>query len=627
MTVNKKLDGSKGIIEISGRIDTDTVGGLHEELMALNYNEIDSLALDFTDVQYISSAGLRELLTLKKRMKDRPLVIENISSDVEEIFNITGFSSFLQYTVKDYNVDYTQMSFKEFLAQKVKLNAEKIILEDCNVPYTWEEIDKCSQIIAADLSMQGVKRGTHVGICGTNSANWILTFFAIQKLGAISILLNSNLGVSEIKVLSKAGDITHFCYGNLPRMDDEKSFLAGVTGEDSMIEYVYDIRNSVSFKERLPEYDNLMGLFNTKVETDDASVMIFTSGSTGVPKGVLLSAYNILKASAVNNANLHLDHTDRVCLILPLFHIFGMVAGFIANFVTESTVFIPDGKRTGDLIKIIDEKQITVFHSVPTLLLAMINNPAFNTEKVKSLRCTVLSGAPVSEAQITTLSEKFPNNYFTVVYGLSEMAPVSMTAYRDTQKHLTTTIGKPIQGIEMRIFNEETNEICDAGVCGEIQVQGYNLMCCYYKAALDKQSVDEDGWLHTGDLGYFDEDGYIHFVGRSKELIIRGGENIYPNEIAAAISKSDVISDVKVLGAPDTFWGEIVVAAIKLKEGMTFNEAAMREALSSEIARYKMPEYFFVFEEFPLLPNGKVDAVSLKEIIKQKVDELKKSDQ
>ena len=623
MFVKKEMNEGKAYIAVSGRIDVNTTKLLHDELLSIDFDEVNELIMDFDDVQYISSAGLRTLLSLKKRMRDKPCLIDNVNESVEDIFKVTGFAELLNYKTKNSTKDYSNMSFKEFLAQKVKYGPEKTIIENCGVSYTWEEIDKCSQIIAGDLSKMGVKKGTHVAICGSNSANWALTFYAVQKLGAIALLVNFNLGVSEIRTMSKVGDITHFCYGNMPQMKDEEAFLSGIQEGDSLIKNVYDIRNSVSFKDRLSEYESVAGLFEAKVETDDACVMIFTSGSTGVPKGVLLSAYNILNASCSNVQSLHLTQNDKACLILPLFHIFGMVAGLFANAVADATMLIPDSIKTSNLIKVISENQCTVFHSVPTMLLSIVNNKDFEPEKMKSLRSTILSGAPISESQMTMLQQKFPNNHFASSYGLSEMAPVSITDYDDTPEHISKTIGKPISGVEIRIYDEAENKICKAGESGEIQVQGYNLMTCYYKAELDKQSVDEEGWLHTGDLGYYDEEGYLHFVGRSKELIIRGGENIIPNEIAAAISENEDIADVKVMGVPDDFWGEIVVAAVSMKDGKAFHEDDMRTELSEKLAKYKIPAHFFVFDKFPTLPTGKIDAVNLKKTVVKMAADLK----
>ncbi|MCR5383992.1 MAG: acyl--CoA ligase [Saccharofermentans sp.] len=455
-----------------------------------------------------------------------------------------------------------------------------------------------------------------MGICGFDSANWILTFYAVQKLGAIACLISVNLGADEMIKIARAGDVTHICCGEMTQRSDR--FLEILTSNGSPIEKIYDISKTKNYNDRACEYEDVKKRFEGKVEADDACVMVYTSGSTGVPKGVLLSAYNILNAACSNAKSLLLTKEDKACLMLPLFHIFGLVAGCFANAVADTLTIIPPGIRTDDLLKTIYEEKCTVFHSVPTMLLAIVNNKDFSTEKVSSLRSTILSGALASPSQVEMLMKYFPNDHFAAAYGLSEMAPVSITDYEDPQERIMHTIGKPIEGIDIRIYDNAENRECPVGRSGEIQVQGFNLMSCYYKADLDLQSIDEDGWLHTGDIGYMDEDGYLHFTGRIKDIIIRAGENIYPAEVAEAISSEEGIANVIVAGVPDNFWGENVAAALILKEGYVFSEEKIKESLSSKLARFKIPRYFFIYDRFPALPNGKVDMVTLKKDLEMK---------
>lgn len=599
-------------VEVEGRLDVNSAPLFHENMAAIDLDLIDKVEMDLSGVGYVSSVGLREFIILKKKLGEKTLRLEKVNPLVDEIFRTTGFDTILDYSVFDPKTDYSHMSFKGFLAHKAKNGPDKEILYSEGASYNWQEIDKCSHIIANDLAKLGVGKGTHVAICGANSINWVLTFYAIQKLGAIAILANSSLSAPEIVKLSGIGDITVFCYGEILTMEDEKEFLSEITGEGSLINTVYDIRKNISFKERLPEYDDIRNKFEGRVGTDDTALMIFTSGSTGIPKGVLLSAYNILNAACSNAESIRLTKDDRACLILPLFHVFGMVAGLFANAVSDASMMLPGKVKTAEIIRTIAENKCTVFHAVPTMLLSIINNPEFSPEKLASLRSTILSGAPVSEAQMRMLQELFPGNHFAASYGLSEMAPVSITDYEDSVRHITKTIGKPVSSVDIRIFDNESGKVCKPGTTGEIQVRGYNLMTCYYKADMDTQSFDGDGWLHTGDLGYLVDDGYLYFVGRSKELIIRGGENIVPNEIASAISQNEDIADVKVVGVPDEFWGEIVAAAVLMKEGKTFEEEEMRSELKQRLARFKMPAHFIVYDKFPMLANGKVDSVTLK---------------
>ena len=346
--------------------------------------------------------------------------------------------------------------------------------------------------------------------------------------------------------------------------------------------------------------------------------MIFTSGSTGVPKGVLLSAYNIINAAVSNCKDQTLVETDKTCMILPLFHIFGLVAGLFANAIAGSVVYIPKDIRTDTLLELMAKEKCTVFHSVPTMLIALLNNSKFDPAKFSSLRCTIISGAAATKSQIEMFQRKLPNDRFISSYGLSEMAPVSITPYGDTDEHVINTVGKPVDNISIKIWDLETKQDCPVGESGEILVQGFNLMIGYYKVPIEEQSIDEDGWLHTGDLGFLDEDGYLHLSGRLKELIIRGGENIMPLEVEAAISGFDIVDNVKVIGIPSEFFGEEVAACLKLKDRTQFDEEQFRNDLSQKLAKFKVPSSFFVYDEFPMLGSGKIDVPKLKEdVLKQ----------
>lgn len=334
---------------------------------------------------------------------------------------------------------------------------------------------------------------------------------------------------------------------------------------------------------------------------------------------MLLSSYNILNAAAGNCVDQTLTPEDRTCLILPMFHIFGLVAGLFANMMANATIFLPPDIRTGTLLELISSEKCTVFHSVPTMLIALMNNKDFQPEKLASLRCTIISGSAATVAQIEAFRKAMPENHFLASYGLSEMAPVSITNYNDTAEHVLHTVGRPVKNIEIRILNRETGGECAAGQEGEILVQGFNLMVGYYKVPMENQSIDENGWLHTGDLGCLDEDGYLCLSGRLKELIIRGGENIMPGEVEMAVSRLPYVNNVKVLGIPSEFFGEEVAACVILKEGASLDEKTAREELSASLARYKIPSVFFVFESFPMFSTGKIDGVSLKKMVLDRI--------
>lgn len=236
----------------------------------------------------------------------------------------------------------------------------------------------------------------------------------------------------------------------------------------------------------------------------------------------------------------------------------------------------------------------------------------------------MLAGAPTSPAQMEHMQEMMPGNHFMQVYGLSEIAPATITGYGDTQDHLLNTVGKPVICCELMIKDINTGRECAPGEMGEILIKGFNMMLGYYKLPYHSQPIDKDGWLHSGDLGVITEDGYLKISGRLKELIIRGGENIVPNEIADAVARLDAVKDVKVVGVPSEFYGEEVAACIRLQEGAVFDEDEAREQLSEDLAKYKIPAYFFCYDSFPTLPSGKLDSVRLKKEAAEKAAVLAK---
>lgn len=600
---------------IQGKLDVNNAPLLRREIAAIG-GDVTRLVLDFRDVIYVTSAGLRELIVCRKRFSGpEAMLIENVSQDVYDIFEDVGFASAIPMRLMEADVStYLSLSFKDFLKRKAAEDGGRVVVSESGGDYTWADIEKGAQLIADDLAALGVTKRTHVGLCGANSANWIMAFYGIQKLGAIAMLINPKQFSHEIARTAVIGDITHLCYGEMAEMQgDEQAFLKKLQDEGAPVKAFYSIRSHVDMRSRFPDYEGVKDKFQQSVEPDDICTVIFTSGSTGRPKGVMLSSYNILNAAVVSCEDQTLTPQDRSCLILPLFHIFGLVAGLFANAIAGSTLYLPKDIHIATLLELIAQKRCTFFHSVPTMLIALLNHREFDPKKCATLRCTIISGAAATQAQIEMFQRKLPNDHFLAAYGLSEMAPVSMTLYEDTREHVLHTVGRPVRNISVKIQDVETKADLPIGQTGEILVQGFNLMSGYYKVPVEDQAIDEEGWLHTGDLGSMNGEGYLCISGRLKDLIIRGGENIMPGEVEAAISELPMVDQVKVVGMPSSFYGEEVGACIVLKDGHAFDEPAVKAALSTRLARYKVPSHYMLFDRFPMLGSGKIDAVALKQ--------------
>lgn len=615
MELNIIKNGNFVTIEVFGTVDTETAPRFSDALQALDYAGLD-LTLDFQNTEYVTSACLRALLVARKKLTNDTMRIINVNPSIAEVLEMTGFSDMLNFSLKDENADFCRMSFKALLKKRV---GDGVAFEFLDRAYTWADVDRASQIIANDLSKNGVKKGSHVGICSPNSINWIFTFFAIQKLGAIAVLVNYGLKPNEIASLAEIGDITHLCYGAIPGLTDYNVFSGALLGGKSVIKYMFNIGTEVDFTKRFDEYDAVSGEFSEMYHADDASVVIFTSGSTGKPKAVLSSSYNLLSSIKSIAKNCRISSEDKNCAFLPLFHVFGFASCISLGLMYGCVSYIPAGVKPDYLIRLISEKECTIFNTVPTMMLAMVQHPSFTPDALATLRVSALGGSATSEAQMSMLRKLLPNNHFCNIYGMSENAVISMTRYEDTIEHQTQTVGVPVDGLEIEIRNPATGEKVADGESGEVCIRSQTMIVCYYRLAIEKQPLDDEGWLATGDLGVLLPDGYLKLVGRAKDLIIRGGENISPGEVANAVAQLDGVADVKVLGVPHEVLGEEVAAVIVLKDGAEFDEASAKVKLSESLAKYKIPAYFVTVDRFPLLGSGKVDAITLKKEILAKL--------
>ena len=618
LTVKTNKNGNKVTVVTEGVIDTETSHYLNNALLELDYSDLD-LTLDFDKTDYITSAGLRVLLIARKKLSDNTMRVINVNEVVEHVFNVTGFSGILNYTEKKQASINCHMSFKALLKKRV--NDGKAFVFDGR-EYTWEDIDRLSQIVADDLAKRGVKKGTHVGICSPNSINWIITFFAIQKLGAIAILVNHGLKPDEIASLAEIGDITHLCYGAIPGITDFGVYSAALRSGKSTVRYMYNIGMDIDFTSRLSEYNAVKDKYGFMYHSDDPSVIIYTSGSTGKPKAVLSSSFNILNSVQAISAECNFTSDDRSCAFLPLFHVFGFASCIGIGLLYGCVSYIPMLNKPAALIDLIRDNKCTVFNTVPTMFLAMIQQPNFTPESLSTLRVSALGGSATSESQMTMLRSLLPNNHFCNIYGMSENAVISMTRYEDTLEHVTQTVGRRVDGIEIEIRNPASGEKVKDGESGEIFIRSKEMIVCYYRLPIEMQPLDHEGWLATGDLGVILPDGYLKLVGRAKDLIIRGGENISPGEIADAVAQLPGVADVKVLGVPHEILGEEVAAAIVLKEGENFDEDAAKHTLTGKLAKYKIPTYFVVMDKFPLLGSGKIDAITLKKDVLSKLNKI-----
>lgn len=593
----------------------------------------EGLILDFGNIEYISSAGLRAIVSLAIKHPNCFEVI-NASEMVMEVFETTGFTNAITIKAANPNEDDTendpsQRGFSTILRKRAEENPNEVYIIEGDRVYTWKDMEMISQLIAHDLAKKGVKHFTHVGIFAEENPLLLCTFFAIQKLGGIAVMLNPAFTAKELISMAEIGDVTHICYGQNVPADKREEFCKEITSKDSLVKETYYIDTLTEYQYRYCEYYDIEEMYQERFNPDDPCLMIYTSGSTGKPKGALHSYFTLYSSVKHFAEVMGTCESDRFAHTLPSFHIAGIVFNLLNTFFFGGILCYPDYsgakgivERMTRVLDLVEKEKCTMLHAVPTPLLSIAGLPTFTPEKVKSVRFILTGSQPIMEQQMNTMLEGFTNATICVVYGMTEMIPASYVVSNDSREHLLSSVGKPIDEAKAEIVNPDGTKL-PTGQTGEIRLMGPQSICGYYKVPLEKQPFDADGGLRTGDLGFLDEDGYLHLAGRIKDIIIRGGENIVPGEIMVAISECPGIKDVYVCGVPDMMMGEKVAAGIILEEGASFDETSIRQEIGKTLARHKIPSYFILMDKFPVLPNGKTDKMGLKRQIEERVKNKK----
>lgn len=525
-------------------------------------------------------------------------------------------------------------------------DSEFIVYPDSNIRWTFKDFNERVDIFAKGLMELGVTKGTKVGIWANNIPDWNTVFFATAKIGACLVTINTNYKLSEVEYLLKNADIHTLCmihqyrdsnyvemmYNLMPFLRDNgiKSInnerlpllrnivlldglsAPGMHSEDSLMELG---KNADEAK-----YQAMKKNFNCH----DVVNMQYTSGTTGFPKGVMLSHYNIVNNGLATGDAMKFTRNERLLVCVPLFHCFGIVLAVCSSLAYGNTmVFVIDFKAL-DVLRLVEQERCTALYGVPTMFVAELHHEDFDKFNLSSLRTGIMAG---SVCPIETMKEVMDKMYMKdliSVYGLTETSPgMTCSKINHPIEKRTTTVGTEYPNVEVKIFNQETGKECGINEPGEICCRGYNVMIGYYKnqEATD-QAIDKDGWLHSGDLAIKDEDGFYHITGRIKDMIIRGGENIYPREIENFLFRMPQIKMVEIVGVPDEKYGEIVCAFVILKEGYSLTQEEVQEFCKGQIARYKIPKYVFFVDDYPKTGSGKVMKYKLREMGKELVDEL-----
>ena len=507
---------------------------------------------------------------------------------------------------------------------------------DRNYFRTWKELNDEADLIARGMMSLGVKKGDHVAIWATNTPEWILTLFAAAKIGAVLVTVNTNFKIFELEYLLRQSDtkllvmIGGFKNNDYVATVNELLPELKTTSGEIESEHLPFLKRVVFAGKETPEgmlnFEDLKilgGDFPVEIyeenkktlNTHDVVNMQYTSGTTGFPKGVMLTHYNILNNGKTIGDGMKFTKNDKLCITVPFFHCFGLVLAMMAC-ITHGTTMVPVKRYSPvPVMNAISVEKCTAVHGVPTMFIAMLEHAQFNNFDFSSLRTGIMAGSPCPIEVMKKVIDKMNMREIVIVFGQTEASPgCTMTTTSDSIDKRVNTVGRAFPGVECKIIDPETGDELPVNTPGEFCARGYNIMKGYYKMPeATAQAIDKDGWLHTGDLCTVDEDGYYKVVGRIKDMIIRGGENIYPKEIEECLYTCDKVSDVQVIGVPSEAYGEEVMACVILKEGEEMTEEEVKEFVGARMAKHKVPRYVRFVDSFPTNAAGKIQKFKIRE--------------
>jgi len=520
---------------------------------------------------------------------------------------------------------------------QVSPDREYIVYSDRDLRFTWKQFNERVDDMARGLIAIGVTKGTHVGLWAQNVPDWLTFLYACAKIGAVCITVNTNYKQNELEYLCKDSDMHTLC-------------LTDGTWESNYVDMTYTMlpelrecqRGHLESK-RFPKLKNVVyigqekyrGMYNTaeilllgentdddeflrlrkSVSCHDVVNMQYTSGTTGFPKGVMLTHYNIANDGFLTGEHMKFTQDDKLCVCVPLFHCFGVVLATMNCLTHGCTEVVVE--RFDPLVTLasVHKERCTALYGVPTMFIAELNHPMFDMFDLSCLRTGIMAGSLCPIELMRKVEEKM-YLHVTSVYGLTESSPgMSQTRIDDPDEVRYTTVGRDYEFVDVKVLDPETNREVPVGVQGEMCCKGFNVMKGYYKnPEATAEVIDENGYLHSGDLGVKDENGNYRITGRIKDMIIRGGENIYPREIEEFLYHLPGVRDVQVAGVPSKKYGEEVGAFIILDEGASLTEEEVRDWCRGKIARYKIPKYVFFVKEYPLTGSGKIQKFKLREL-------------
>lgn len=536
--------------------------------------------------------------------------------------------------------DMITMTIGQMVEYQAKMHPDNdgLVAPLIGVRYSYQQFDEeCDKIAKAFLAI-GIKRGDHIAIWSTNYPQWVITQVAASKIGAVLVTVNTAYKRFELEYLLRQSDSSTLI--TMQGLKDSNYIqhimeicpeIAGSRPGELCSEALPRLKRVIYLDEQTPDgmlnwkqlddfaeqvSDEQLAQAKAQVDIHDVANMQYTSGTTGFPKGVMLTHFNLLNNGKGIGDCMKFTDRDRLLIHVPLFHCFGAVLGVMSCITHGTTIVLNDHFNPVHALQVIQAEKCTAVHGVPTMFISMLNVDGFENYDLSSLRTGIMAGSPCPIELMRRAIDEMGMREITITYGLTEASPaITMTTTDDSVDIRVNTIGKAMPHVEVKIVDPETGEECPDGVPGEIMSRGYNTMKGYYNMPeATAQAIEPDGWLHTGDIGTRDASGYYKVTGRLKDMIIRGGENIYPRELEEFLYTHECVQDVQVIGVPDEKYGEEVMACVILKPGVPQpSEEEMIEFVKNGLSRFKAPRYVRFVDGFPMNAAGKIQKFKMRE--------------
>lgn len=537
--------------------------------------------------------------------------------------------------------DFIGITIGEFLDKVALEHPDRLAVKYTDRDYTrsWREFNEEIELVARGFLKMGLGKDSHIAVWATNTPEWLLTFFACCKIGAVLVTVNTSYKLFEAEYLLRQSDSDAVVISDGLKDSDYKAIINQLVPQLAQSEpgklecpklphlkLVIHAGKDKSNTQGMMPFSELKKLgeeypeqqfkaLKTSLNAHEVINMQYTSGTTGFPKGVMLTHYNVLNNGKSIGDCMKFTPDDKLCIPVPFFHCFGMVLAILACLTHASAMIPLEVFSPIKVLETLQNEECTAVHGVPTMFIAELGHPEFDKFRFPRLRTGIMAGSPCPVKVMQDVVDKMGMSEVVITYGQTEASPgCTMTNTTDSLEKRVSTVGRAMPNVETKIINPDTGEELGPGQNGEFCARGYNLMRGYYNMPeATALAIDKDGWLHTGDLAMVDEDGYYKITGRLKDMIIRGGENIYPKEIEEFIYTLPQVKDVQVIGVPSVQYGEEVMACIVLHDGVECTEQDIRDACTKSMARHKVPKYIRFVDSFPMTASGKIQKYKMRE--------------